>query len=333
VAAVGAGPTPLWVPQAGKRPASIYLSGPYKGAPLSIVAVVPRQAGPFDFGDEVVRSAVYVDRVTARATAKADPLPQIIEGIPVRYRTLNVQLDRPGFSLNPTGCAQKSTDAELISAQGAVAHPSSSFAAVDCAKLSFEPKLLLRLFGGVRRGAHPRLRTVLKMPAGGANIGSFSVALPRSEFLDQAHIRTVCTRVQFRADQCPAGSIYGSVRAITPLLDEPIEGRIFLRSSDHPLPDMVAVFKGPAWLPIEVEAVGRIDSVRGGIRVTFDTVPDTPVSEIVAKFPGGRKGLIVNSTNLCAKVNRATAKFTGQNGKRITRRPALRSSCKARANT
>jgi hypothetical protein len=327
IAAVGAGPAPLWVPQEGKRPTAIYLSGPYKGAPLSIVAVVPRQAGPFDFGDEVLRSAVFVDPVTARATAKADPLPQAIEGIPVSYRTLNVQLDRPGFALNPTSCARKSTEATLTSAEGAVAHPSSPFAATDCARLPFKPRLSLRLRGGTHRGAHPKLMAVAKMPAGGANIGGAQVTLPHSEFLDQAHIRTVCTRVQFAAHACPAASIYGKAVARTPLFDFPLEGPVYLRSSNNPLPDVVAALRGPASMPIEVDLDGRVDSVRGGIRTTFESVPDAPVSEFSLEMQGGKKGLLVNSTDLCTGRHRAKAHFSGQNGKAYDARPAVQAKC------
>jgi hypothetical protein len=328
-AAVGAGSAPLWVPQAGKRPAAVYLGGPYRGAPFGIVAVVPKQAGPFDFGDEVVRSAIYVDPLTAQATAKADPLPQLIEGIPIGYRALHVDLDHPNFTLNPTSCAQKSTDATVTSAQGAIAHPSAPFAAFNCAELGFKPRLSLKLRGGTRRGNHPSLRAVIRPRTGDANIGGFSITLPHSEFLDQAHIRTVCTRVQFAGHQCPEGSIYGSVMAKTPLFDFPLEGSLYLRSSSNPLPDMVAVLKGPASMPIEVNSVGRIDSVNGGIRTTFQAVPDAPLNEIVATLPGASKGLLVNSTNLCLKANRATAKFAGQNEKTATLHPALQTSCKA----
>jgi hypothetical protein len=290
--------------------------------------VVPAQAGPFDLGDQVVRSAIHVDPVTAQATAKSDPLPQLIEGVPVLYRTANVFLDRPGFSLNPTSCARKETTSLLRSSGGKTATPSSPYAASDCGKLGFKPKLAMRLFGGTNRGAHPKLRTILRMPPGGANIGAFSVALPHSAFLDQAHIRTVCTRVQFAADQCPPGSIYGSLKAKTPLLDETLDGLIYLRSSNNTLPDMVAVVKGPPSLPIEVHSAARIDSVNGGIRASFESFPDAPITKVVASFPGGSKGLIVNSTNLCAKVNRVTAKFTGQNGKKATLRPPLKASCR-----
>jgi hypothetical protein len=337
-AAVGAGLAPLWVPQAGKRPTAVYLSGPYKGAPLSIVAVVPRQAGPFDFGDEVVRSAVYVDPTTAQATAKADPLPQIIEGIPVNYRTLNVVLDRPNFALNPTSCARKQTEATLTSTQGVVAHPTSPFAATDCARLGFKPRLSLKLRGGTRRGSHPAIEAVVRPRPGDANIGDAAVTLPHSAFLDQGHIRTICTRVQFAAgggngEGCPAGSVYGHAKAITQLFDEALEGPVYLRSSSHNLPDLVAALEGPPSLPIKFSLDGRIDSVKGGIRSTFAAVPDAPVSEFTLKMQGGKKGLIVNSRNLCFKPkrNRARSNIRGQNGRFSNSKPVVQATKCAKA--
>ena len=42
---------------------------------------------------------------------------------------------------------------------------------------------------------------------------------------------------------------------------------------------------------------------------------------------GAKKGLIVNSTNLCAHPNRADAQFSGQNGKRDQAKPVVGASC------
>jgi hypothetical protein len=326
--AVGAGPAPLWVPQAGKRPTAVYLGGPYKGGPLSIIAVVPKQAGPFDFGDEVVRSAIYVDPLTAQATIKSDPLPQLIEGIPIGYRVLHVAVDRDNFILNPTGCEAKQVAATVTSAQGASATPTSPFAAANCAKLDFKPRLTLKLKGGTKRGAHPALTAILRPRPGDANASSIVALLPHSAFLDQAHIRTICTRVQYAAGeghgtQCPAGSIYGRVRAFTPLFDEPLEGPVFLRSSNHNLPDLVLSLHGL----VEVEAVGRIDSVKGGIRSSFEAIPDAPLSKVVLEMQGGKKGLIVNSTNLCAGKHRASVELGAHNGKRLRVGPVVQASC------
>ena len=332
VAAVGVGPSPLWIPQPGKRPTAIYLGGPYKGAPTSIVAVVPKQAGPFDFGDEVVRSAISVDPVTGQATTTTDPLPQFVEGVPVHYRTVSVQLGG-SFVLNPTSCLRKDSIGNFTSTDGRSATAKDSFAATGCSGLPFKPKVSFRLKGGTHRGSHPQLSAVVTPRPGDANIGAFSVALPHSEFLDQGHIKTVCTRVQFKAgngggEQCPAESIYGEVLAKTPLFDFPLTGKLYLRSSDHPLPDMVAVLKGPSSFPILVESVGRIDSIHGGIRTTFESIPDAPITEVIASFPGGAKGLIVNSTNICEGVHRVTGNFIAQNGKVSKPHPPLQSSCK-----
>ncbi len=165
---------------------------------------------------------------------------------------------------------------------------------------------------------------MVRMPAGGANIAKAAVALPRSEFLDQSHIGTVCTRVQFKEDACPAASVYGKASVKTPLLDEVLSGPIYLRSSDNLLPDLVVAFRGGR---VDFNLVGRIDSIRGGIRNTFDFVPDAPVTWASFDFLGGKKGLLINSRDLCKKTYRATAKFRAQNGEALTLRPEMQNSC------
>jgi hypothetical protein len=317
--AAGPGPTPLWLPQPGREPIEAYLSGPYNNAPYSLVVRAPAQAGPFDLGTVVTRAAIHIDPETAHATVISDPLPQILEGVPIAYRTIHVAVDREGFALNPTGCSQKSAAATLTSSEGAVASASAPYRVGGCAALPFKPSLSLSLRGGTRRGAHPALTAVLKARPGDANVARASAALPRTEFLDQAHIRTICTRVQFAADQCPAGAIYGKARAFTPLLDQPLEGPVYLRSSSHELPDMVIALHGA----VDFYAVARIDSVNGGIRSTFEAVPDAPVTKVVLEMQGGRKGLLVNSRDICKARPRAEVKLWAHSGARKTLRPAL----------
>jgi hypothetical protein len=331
----GVGPDPLWVPQPGKDPTAIYLGGPYKGAPLSIVAVVPAQAGPFDLGDEVVRSAIYVDPETAQATASADPLPQFIEGIPIVYKAIEVDLNRPGFSLNPTSCLKKQTTATLASVGGSTATATSPYQATNCARLPFKPKLSLSLTGKAHRGGHPALRATLTMPKNSANVADASVALPHSEFVDNAHFNNVCTRVDFAAHRCPAGSVYGHAVAKTPLFDFPLEGAVYLRSApSRILPDVVAALKGPPSMPIEIDLVGHVDSVNGGLRTTFTSAPDAPVTKFILQMQGGKKSLLENSRNLCAHPHYATAKFEGQNGRSSNFHPLVRAvACNAGKRT
>jgi hypothetical protein len=324
-AAVGSGSLPLWVPQPGKAPTAVYLAGLYKGAPYSIVAKVPAQAGPFDLGVVAVRSGIYVDPETAQVTVKSDPLPPILEGIPISYRQVHVEIGRGEFTLNPTSCEAAAVGSTITSNKGATASPSDRFQVGGCGELGFEPRLGLRLFGKTNRGAHPRLRAVLTMPKSGANIARAAVTLPGSEILDQGHLNNVCTRVQFAARKCPASSVIGHVKATTPLLDKPLEGLVYLGTGyGTKLPMLVADMKGQ----IEIVLRGRIDSVRGGIRTTFETVPDAPVSKFTLTMQGGRKGLLENSTDLCASTNRATVRFDSQNGKLHDLSPAVQSSCK-----
>jgi hypothetical protein len=320
----GAGPQPLHVQ--GRA----YVAGPYKGAPLSMAIVTPAVAGPFDLGTVVVRTALYVNPTTAQITAKSDPLPTILGGVPLNLRSATVTLDRSEFTLNPTSCEAMQVRGEAIAISGQVTQLVNRFQVGGCKGLPFKPKLGLRLFGGTKRGAHPRLRAVLTAKPGEANIAKASVALPRSEFLDQAHIRTVCTRVQFAADNCPKGAIYGHVRAFTPLLDEPLEGPVYLRSSDNELPDAVGVLKGPPSRPIQIETAARIDSIKGGIRANFESVPDAPIRKVIVTMQGGRKGLLINSANLCKikpSAKRATVRMRGQNGKVHNFRPVLKNDC------
>lgn len=322
--AAGAG-QPLWIPQPGKAPTGVFLGGPYKGAPYSVVTEVPAQAGPFDLGTVAVRAGLYVDPETAQATVKTDPLPQILEGVPVLYRTIRVSIDRDKFTINPTNCRKQVVEAAVTSTDGVIAHPVDRFQVGECAALKFGPALKLRLKGGARRGQYPALTATLTMHKGEANIRKASVALPHSEFLAQEHIGTVCTRVQFAGGDCPEGSVYGRARAITPLLGKPLEGPVYLRSSDNPLPDLVAELDGQ----IRINLVGRIDSVDGGIRTTFQTVPDAPVRNFILKMRGGKRGLLVNSTDICAVRKRAVAKMAGQNGKIHELHPLLSIRCKA----
>jgi len=203
------------------------------------------------------------------------------------------------------------------------------FQAADCASLAYKPRISLKLKGSTKRAGNPALTAILRPRPGDANARKVSVLLPHSEFLDQAHIKTICTRVQFKAGagngaECPAGSVYGHAKAWTPLLAEPLEGPVFLRSSEHPLPDLVLALHGL----IDFDAVGRIDSVNGGIRNTFETVPDAPIEKVVLQMGGGKKSLLENSTNLCVGSHKATTEFSGQNGKTYSAKVPVQAQCK-----
>lgn len=264
---------------------------------------------------------------TAQGRAVSDPLPRILEGIPLDVRSVAIRIERPNFTLNPTSCAEKAFAGAATSALGQIAPLAERFQVGGCKSLPYKPKLTTRLFGPIHRGGHPRFRTIFTAKAGEANTKRIVLALPRSEFIDQGHFRTICTRVQFAANACPPGSIYGHVKATSPLLDYPLEGAVYLRSSSHKLPDAVLALRGPPSQPIAIDVLGRIDSVNGGLRTTIETVPDAPITKAVVTLQGGRKGLFQNSTNICKGTFRATLKLDGQNGKTHDTRPLMRADC------
>jgi hypothetical protein len=302
-------------------PGNLYLAGPYGGSPFSIVAVNSALVGPFDLGVIIVRSAIRIDRRTAQVSvdsSDSDPIPHILDGIPLHLRDIRVYLDRPGFMLNPTSCNPFAAVSSLTGSgpsfastadDVAVAVP-SPFQVSACSGLLFKPRMSFKLRNGNRRGQYPKLQAVVRPRPGNANIGYSSVLLPPSLFLAQEHIDTLCTRRQFDAKNCPPGSLYGHAKAITPLLGQPLEGPVYLRASDNLLPDLVADLQGAG---VRIEVGGKIDSVNGGMRATFTVLPDAPVTKFTMNLKGGKKGLIAISDNLCKVKPKAVSRMGGQN--------------------
>lgn len=318
-------------------PGNLYLAGPYRGSSFSVVAIDSALVGPFDLGVVIVRSAVRIDPQTTQASIDAtgtDPIPHIVDGIPIHLRDVRAYIDRPQFTLNPTSCAPFSVASALNGAgqlfgersDDSLAIATAPFQAFDCGALGFKPRIAMNLKGGTKRGDYPSLRVVVRPRKGDANIASSQVTLPPSMFLDQGNIETICTRVQFAAKRCPPGSVYGHVRAFTPLLEEPMEGPAYLRASDNTLPDLVFALHGHG---VEVDVAGRIDSHKGGIRGTFPTIPDAPVSKFVLRMNAGKRGVLVNAGNLCVKPQLATARFVGQARRGWLTHPEVVAECKA----
>jgi len=317
-------------------PGNLYLAGPYNGSQFSVVAIDAALVGPFDLGTVIVRSAIRVDRNTGQVSIDAtgtDPIPHIIDGIPVHLRDVRAYIDQPGVTVNPTSCEPFSVSSALNGAgvrlgdksDDTLATAGSPFQAFDCASLGFKPRMALRLVGATKRGAHPSLRAVVRPRPGDANVAAAKVALPPSLFLDQGNIETICTRAQFAASRCPKGSVYGHARAFTPLLDDPLEGPVYLRSSDNPLPDVVFALSGRGF---EIDLVGRIDSSEGGIRGTFDVIPDAPATKFVLRMRGGKRGILVNAAkDVCAAPPFADARFRGHNNRGWIFHPAVKARC------
>ncbi len=301
-------------------PGNLYLAGPYRGSQISVVAIDSALVGPFDLGVIVVRSAIRLDPISAQASIDAtgtDPIPHIRDGIPLHLRDVRVYLDRPQFTINPTSCAPSSIVSQLNGSGSLFADPADDslasatarFQAFNCSALGFRPRISARVKGHTGRSARPSLRVIVQPRPAQANIASASVALPSSIFLDQANIRALCRRPQFAADECPKSSRFGSVEATTPLLDEALKGDAYLRVSDNQLPDVAFILRAKGF---RFDLVGAVDSYKGGLRASFESLPDAPVSKFVLRTTGGPRSLLQASADLCGRDQLLTTRFLGQ---------------------
>jgi hypothetical protein len=315
----------------------LYLAGPYHGAPLSIVTINPATVGPFDLGTIVIRSAFQVDPRTAQLkldTAASDPIPHILDGVVLHLKEIRIYADRPNFTHNPSSCEASALTSRLTGsgasfenpADDPVSSPSSFFQLLNCRILGFQPRLGVRLRGGTKRGDYPQLRvTFASRGPNDSNLKDIAVIIPRQQFLAQEHIRSICTKPAFTAERCPKESVYGSAVAYTSLLDEPLRGNVYLRSSSGALPDLVADLHSGS---IRIILEGRIGpGKKGGIRAFFSDLPDEPVERFVMTLYGGKRGLLVNSADICQIPPVSNVKAIAQNNVGAVFTSKLRGQC------
>ncbi len=296
-----------------------YLAGPYQGAPFSLVLITPAMAGPFDLGTAVVRAALEVDPETVQITGRSDPFPRILAGVPLRLRSIDIDLDRPQLTFNPTSCDRSAVGSTIHSVDGAASTPVVHFQAGACASLGFRPKLALSLSGGLGRNGHPALRADFQAGPGEAHLAATSFALPASELLDLHNVGALCAR-RLSADSCPGASRLGRARVWSPLLASPLEGSIYLRAPSTRLPDLLVDLRsGEAHVVLH----GTTAASGGHLRIRFPGLPDVPFSKAVLTLAGERRGIFVNSEALCGRRRRAAVSLAAHNGKQLRLRPVI----------
>jgi hypothetical protein len=313
----------------------MYLAGPFKGAPLSLAVITPAVAGPYDYGTQVVRVAIHVDPLDAHVSAVSDTLPLIIGGIPLRMRTIKVNIDRPNFMINPTNCADSSIASQGIGDQGSITDFSSYFHTVNCADLPFRPKMTVTEVGGKKstgRSANPRMLFDLRTRSGDANIKTMTVTLPPAFAIDQRHLGNICSEAELAADSCAGRTPIGSASTATPLLDRPLEGKVYAVSGSGGLPKLAFVLNG------QVNIVPRAETTTistkagaGKLSTTVPVVPDAPIGHFRLTVFGGKSGYLVNTRDICAQIPVAQLTYTAQSGKKSSEAVKVRSdACRPR---
>jgi hypothetical protein len=307
----------------------VFLAGRYKNAPLSLAAVLPGDAGPFELGRFVVRVALHLNSLSGRLRLASDRLPLIRRGIPLDIRALQIALDRRDFTRNPTSCRVMRVRATAATAAGTNEPLSNRFQLGGCRKLPFRPHLGLRFAGATSRNGHPSVRAVFRAPGKTANLKKAVVRLPRGELIDVRRLGEVCPVAQFADRSCPPGSIIGSARADTEQLDNPLRGRIYLRESGRRYPDIAVDLRGT----IDLALIGQVDFAHNSVQVSFANLPDLPVRRFALRLLGGHRGLLVNSDGLCSKQQRASASLLAHNGAGRRLRSAIGVACQGETSS
>ena len=313
-------------------PGKVFLEGRYGDAPFSLKVVVPAKAGPFDLGEVVVRQKIYVDPITAQVTVVSDPVPTIVKGVPVRLQRLEVDVDRPGFIVNPTSCAAKTVGATLGSAANQSVPVSTRFQVGDCGSLALKPSLKLSLSGKGQNkdGGHPAISATLTQPSGQSNLKKVTVKLPLSLALDpdNAASESLCSFIEgSKVDpKCPATSVVGKAAAVSPILNEPLTGPVYFTKNERKDPKSGRSIKTTPKLVIpltgengvKLTLTGASTVVDNQLVTTFDNIPDAQVSSFKMDITGGKKGILVISgekADICKSTQIASQQIDGHNNK------------------
>ncbi|MGA8363645.1 MAG: hypothetical protein WB709_03910 [Solirubrobacteraceae bacterium] len=305
----------------GEHPLSVtggrvYLTVGYKGQPFGLSIVVPAVAGPFNLGDVVVRASIHIDPSTGQVTVTSDPLPQSRDGVPFRLRTVTTEINRPGFTFNPTSCSAQQVVGTITGSQGASASVASPFAAVGCAGLPFGPLFVASTQGAAGpKGGGASLAVKISQKPGEANIHKVNLTLPKALPARLTTLQKACTEAQFAVNPagCPEASNIGTATAITPVLDVPLTGPAYLVShGGAAFPDVEFVLQGGG---VQIRLDGKTDIKNGITYSKFETVPDAPIISFETNLPEGPHSALASpSGNLCGQSLTMPTVITGQNG-------------------
>jgi hypothetical protein len=310
----------------------VFITGPYKGAPYGLSIVVPAKAGPYTLsgttgkGTVVVRAAINVDPSTAQLTVTADPLPTILDGIPLQLRVVNVTIDRPGFTFNPTSCDKMRIEGTLTSAEGSSAAVSAPFQVTNCEAMGFKPRFAVSTSGRTSRADGASIVARLSYPAGPpagqasaqANIASVKVELPKQLPSRLTTLQKACPAATFEANpaNCPAASRIGEARSVTPVLRSPLSGPVyFVSHGGEAFPSLIVVLQGEG---VRVDVLGTTFISKAGITsTTFKTVPDVPIDSFELYLPKGKYSALAANGKLCATKLTMPTTFVAQDGAEI----------------
>ncbi len=305
----------------------VYITGPYKGAPYGLSIVVPAKAGPYTLagttgnGTVVNRSAISVNPETSALTITSDPLPTVLDGIPLQLRLVNVTINRPEFMFNATNCDKLAIGGTLTDTQAASTVESSSYQVTNCEALKFQPRFTVSTSGKTSRANGASLDAKVVYPNTGqgtqADIHSFKVDLPKQLPSRLTTLQKACPAATFEANpaNCPAPSVIGTARVNTPVLPVQLTGPVyFVSHGGEAFPSLEIVLQGEG---VRVDVIASTFIKNGITSSTFKSVPDVPFESFELYLPEGKYSALAANGNLCTSKLAMPTAIVAQNGAEI----------------
>jgi hypothetical protein len=339
----GAGPAPY------QFSGSVYLTGPYNGAPYGLAVVVPAVAGPFSLGNVVTQDTINVEPYTYRVVV-AGPVPTIVKGVPLRLQSLTVEVNRQSFLLNPTTCATEATESTLtgLATLGSntftVQGVSTPFATEECTKLPFKPNLTASTAAKTSKTNGASLDVQIAQEPGQANVQKVITTLPKQLVSRLTTLQQACPAATFEVNPpgaCPAGSLVGSATATTPVLPAAIftcytctsvkggshepapnltGSAYFVSHGGQEFPDLDVILRGSGVTAI---LVGHTHITNGITTTTFESLPDVPVTSFALTLPTGPNSALTANGSLCASKLVMPTTIVAQNGATVTQQTKI----------
>jgi hypothetical protein len=243
-------------------------------------------------------------------------------------RSIQVNIERHEFTINPTNCSPFSIDSQGIGDEGTLTDFSSYFHAVNCSTLPFKPRMKVKQVGGTGRstlrGGNPQLQFDLTTRPGDANVKSLTVTLSSAFEIDQRHLGNLCSEKELAATQCAGRQAIGTATTKTPLLDQPLSGPVYAVSGSGGLPRLAFILNGQVTLIPRAET----RTAKGGrLQTTAPLVPDAPIGHFRLTVFGGGHGYLANTRDICAHAPLVRVAFVGQNGATHSESSTVKPDC------
>jgi hypothetical protein len=235
---------------------------------------------------------------------------------------------RRAFFTNPTECSATSPISSLAvdawQAPGVFTTASFDLGPITgCDRLTFAPTIDVRPDSRTA-GAPTGLAVTVSVPqnpdpSGLAtpNVKDIAVTLPSGMALSPSAADGLgaCSDAQIGLKvlgpaTCPDSSKIGTVEVTTPLLDDPLEGEIFLgtqKSQDPQSGEMYRMFLQAAGSGVRVKLPGsvKVDPVTGQLTTTFASNPQVPFDSVTVRLFGGSRAPLVNPSSCGTKITSA----------------------------